>query len=144
MTNSTNKPPIWFWIVSVLALLWNAMGVNQYLQQAYNTEAFRALYTSEQLSLIDATPAWATAAFAVAVFGSLLGCILLLFRKKSATIVFLIALIGIVVQMTHGLIIAKSYEVTSAFQTAMGIIVPIVGLLLYFFAKKSATKGWIG
>ncbi len=143
MTTSLNKPPFWFWIVSTLALMWNAMGINQYLQQAYNTESFRTLYTPEQLALVDSTPAWATAAFAIAVFGSVLACLLLLLRKKLAKIVFLIALMAIVVQMTHGLIIAKSYEVSSTFQVAMAIIVPIVGLLLYLFAKRSAEKGWL-
>ncbi len=143
MTTSLNKPPFWYWIVSTLALMWNAMGINQYLQQAYNTESFRTLYTPEQLALVDSTPAWATAAFAIAVFGSVLACLLLLLRKKLAKIVFLIALMAIVVQMTHGLIIAKSYEVSSTFQVAMAIIVPIVGLLLYLFAKRSAEKGWL-
>jgi hypothetical protein len=143
MTTNLNKPPIWFWIVSSLALIWNAMGVNQYLQQAYNTEAFRTLYTTEQLALMDATPAWATAAFAIAVFGSVLACILLLLRKKLAKLVFLIALIAIVVQMVHGLILVKSYEVTSTFQTTMAIIVPLVGLLLYLFSKKALDKGWL-
>jgi hypothetical protein len=143
MTTFRNKPPIWFWILSVLALIWNAMGVNQYLQQAYNTESFRVLYTSEQLTLMDSTPAWATASFAIAVFSSVLACVLLLLRKKLAKTVFLIALIAIVVQMTHGLLIAKSYEVTSAFQTSMAIIVLVVGLLLYLFAKRSTKKGWL-
>lgn len=143
MTTSMNKPPIWFWIASIIALIWNAMGINQYLQQAYNTESFRALYTPEQLVLSDSSPAWVTAAFAIAVFGSVLACMLLLLRKKLAKTVFLVALIAIVVQMTHGLIIAKSYEVSSTLQTSMAIIVPIVGLLLYMFAKRSAEKGWI-
>ncbi len=143
MTTLRKRPPLWFWILSVLALIWNAMGVNQYLQQAYNTESFRALYTSEQLSLMDSTPAWATAAFAIAVFGSVLACVLLLLRKKQAKTVFIIALIAILVQMTHGLIIAKSYEVTSTFQTAMAIIVPLVGLLLYLFSKRSIENGWL-
>ena len=143
MSTSTNTPPICFWILGFLAFAWNAMGVNQYLQQAYNTESFRALYTEEQLGLMDATPAWATAAFAIAVFGSVLACILLLLRKKIAKTLFLISLIAIVVQMTYGLIIAKSYEVTGVFETSMAIIVPVVGLLLYIFSKKSIQKGWI-
>ncbi|WP_400078838.1 hypothetical protein [Winogradskyella sp. R77965] len=143
MTNSMNKPPIWFWILSVLALIWNALGVQKYLQQAYNTEGFRASYTTEQLALMDSTPAWATAAFAVAVFGSVLACILLLLRKKLAKTVFLIALIAIIVQMGYGLLIAKNYEVLSSFEVTMSIFVPIIGLLLYLFAKRSAEKGWI-
>jgi hypothetical protein len=57
MTTTTNKPPIWFWIASIFALIWNAMGINQYLQQAYNTESFVAFYTPEQLVLAYSYPA---------------------------------------------------------------------------------------
>ena len=81
--NSTNKPPIWFWIVSVLGLVWNAMGVNAYLQQAYDTEGYREMYTQEQLEIAANFPAWVTAAFAVAVFAGAFGCLALLLRKKK-------------------------------------------------------------
>ena len=135
MKNSTNKPPVWFWFLSALALIWNALGVQQYLLQAYNT--------AEQLVLIDNTPAWATAAFAIAVFGSVIACILLLLRKKLAKTVFLVALIAIIVQMVYGLLIAKNYEVFSSFEVSMSIFVPVIGILLYLFAKRSAEKGWI-
>ena len=53
-----SKPTISFWIISVIALVWNLMGVSQYIQQAYNTDSFRAMYTAEQLEMMDATPAW--------------------------------------------------------------------------------------
>lgn len=37
MNHSTRtKPPIWFWIISVIALIWNLMGVMAYLGQAYS------------------------------------------------------------------------------------------------------------
>ena len=72
-TETTNKPTIWFWIISAIALLWNAMGAYMYLIQAYNTESFQAMYTTEQLEMINNAPSWATAAFAVAVFGGVLG-----------------------------------------------------------------------
>jgi len=85
MTNQTiSKPPLWFWIVSVVALIWNGMGVNQYIQQAYKTEGFMAMYNEEQLALIDNTPSWAIAAFAIAVFGGLIGSLALLLKKKWA------------------------------------------------------------
>ncbi|MDH5412635.1 MAG: hypothetical protein OEW87_00730, partial [Flavobacteriaceae bacterium] len=85
----TVKPPMWFWIIGVIALIYNGMGINAYLQQAYNTESFQAMYSAEQLELIAMTPAWATAAFAIAVFAGFLGCIGLLLRKKWAKSLFL-------------------------------------------------------
>ncbi len=63
MTNSSIKPPVWFWVIGVIALLWNLMGVNMYLQQAYQTDSFKAMYTNtpELLEMVNSTPAWATA-----------------------------------------------------------------------------------
>ena len=59
---SITKPPIWFWIVSVIALLWNGSGVYMYLIQAYDTESFRAMYPDpEMLEMASNTPAWVTA-----------------------------------------------------------------------------------
>ena len=85
------KPTVSFWIISVIALVWNLMGVSQYIQQAYNTDSFRAMYTAEQLEMMDATPAWSTAAFAIAVFAATFGCVSLLLRKKWAYMLFLIS-----------------------------------------------------
>ena len=56
MTAHTNKPPIWFWIVSVIAILWNAMGVDQYIGQAYKTERWRSAITDEQFETISNMP----------------------------------------------------------------------------------------
>ena len=81
MTNSV-KPPIWFWLVSVIALLWNLMGVFNYLNQAYNQEALLEAMDQAQREVFEGIPAWATAAFAIAVFAGAIGSIGLLIRKK--------------------------------------------------------------
>lgn len=78
------KPPISFWILSVLALIWNLFGVMAYLSSAFMTDEMKASMTEAELRLAENTPAWATAAFAIATWGGLLGCIALLFRKKWA------------------------------------------------------------
>ncbi len=144
MTNSTtNKPPMWFWIVSVIALLWNVMGVYQYLLQAYNKESFRAMYNEEQLSMIENTPSWAIAAFAIAVFGGLLGTLALLLRKKWARPLFLLSLIGIIVQMIYNFFIVDAMAVYGPGAIAMPIMVLIIGVLLLWLSKKATEKGWI-
>ena len=38
MTTSINKPPVWFWVVCVLALIWNGLGVMAYLGRAFATD----------------------------------------------------------------------------------------------------------
>jgi hypothetical protein len=140
---STQKPPIWYWIIAIIALIWNAMGVMQYLGQAYNTESFKAQYTSEQLEIMANTPAWATAAFAIAVFGGLLGSVALLLRKKWAYSLFLISLLGIIVQMIHNLFIVKSIEIYGPAAAIMSGMIIVFGILLLWLSKKSIAKGWI-
>ena len=103
---SNTKPPIWFWIVSILALLWNLMGVMSYLEQAYMTDEMKAQYTADQLTLMEGIPVWVTAAFAIAVWGGLLGCIALLFGKKWAKPVLMLSLIAILIQMAYSFFIA--------------------------------------
>ena len=144
MTNSSTKPPVWFWVIGIVALLWNLMGVNAYLQQAYQTEGFKAMYnTPELLEMVNSTPAWATAAFAIAVFAGALGCIALLLRKSWAKSLFLLSLIGIVVQMIYNLFISKAMEVYGPGAALMPALVIVVGVFLVWYSKKSAAKGWI-
>lgn len=135
-TESTNKPPIWFWIVSALALIWNAMGVMQYLQQAYKTESFILACTPEELEMYANLPSWYTASFALAVFGGALGCLLLLLRKRLAHTVLLISLIAIIVQMSY---VTFSLKMANA----MTPMIVIVGILLVWLAKIATKKGWI-
>ncbi len=143
MTNSMNKPPIWFWIVSVLALIWNLMGVNAYIQQAYDTESHRAMYTPEQLDQIAQQPSWYAAAFAIAVFCGALGCVFLLLKKKWAKIMFILSLLGIIGQIIHNVVLNDYLKDAGTFVISMQIAVPIVALLLILLAKNAIAKSWI-
>lgn len=142
-TTFKTKPPIWFWIVSVVALVWNAMGVLQYLGQTYQTESFKSQYTNEQLEIISNTPAWAIAAFATAVFGGILASIALVLRKKAAYPLFLISLIGVVVQMIHNLFLVKSVDIYGPFAVIMTGMIIVFSLLFLWFSKKSIANHWI-
>lgn len=138
-----NKPTTGFWIVSVLALLWNIMGVMAYLQQAYNTEEFRANFNEAQLAIMDATPAWATAAFAIAVFAGIIGCILLLLRKKLAKVFFIISFLGIVAQNAYSFGFTDASQYFKAFDWFLIISVPVIAILLILYSKKAISRHWI-
>lgn len=57
MSTST-KPPVWFWIVAIVALLWNALGIMAYLMRAYLTDEAIAALPQEQQVYIQNQPAW--------------------------------------------------------------------------------------
>ncbi len=145
MTEQTStKPPVWFWIVSVVALLWNGMGVKAYLDQAYNTEAHQAMYNTPELQeMINNTPAWVTAAFAIAVFGGLLGCIALLLRKKWARPILLLSLVGIVLQMIYNLFMSGAMDIYGPGAAIMPILVLLIGAFLVWLSKKGIANRWL-
>jgi len=143
-TITKQKPPIWYWIIAAFALLWNAMGVYQYLQQAYQTDAFKAMYPDpETLEMVINTPGWVMAAFATAVFFGFLGSLALVLRKRWAKPLLLISLIGIVAQLTYNLFISNALEVYGPGAVIMPMMVLIFGLVIFYLAKKAETKGWI-
>ena len=143
MTNGSVKPPTWFWVVSIIALVWNLMGVGAYLAQVFTPDDIVAQMEQAVQDLINATPAWVTAAFAIAVWGGALGCVLLLMRRKLAHIVLIISFIGIVVQMFYNVFISNSIEVYGPGGLTMPIMTFLIGLGLIFFAKKGITVGWL-
>lgn len=134
---ANNKPPIWFWILSVVGLIWNAMGVHQYLGQAYNTESWQTQYSAEQLEIIYNYPAWLTAAFAIAVFTGTLGCVLLLLKKKFAYNLLLISLVAVIIQM--GYLLANGHTDN----IVMTIMIIIFSVFLLWFSKFAIKKAWL-
>lgn len=138
MSNSTtNKAPILFWVLSIIALIWNGMGVNAYLQQAYNTESYRTMYTEEQLEIAANMPAWVTAAFAIAVFTGALAAIGLLLKKSWSVKLWYLSLLAVLIQM--GYILINGY----ASSIVMTIMIIVFALFFVWFARKSEANGWL-
>lgn len=141
MTKSTNKPGMDFWVIGIVALLWNLSGVYFYLQQAYMTEEDLLALPLEQQPLYENIPAWVTGAFAIAVFGGTLACILLLMRKKLATPLFLISLLAIIVQTTYNVFMSKAMEVYGPGGMIMPAMIVLAGIFLLWYSKKKESAG---
>tara|TARA_R110000868_G_scaffold111836_3_gene301649 strand:- start:519 stop:950 length:432 start_codon:yes stop_codon:yes gene_type:complete len=138
-----NKPPSIFWVLTVLALVWNVLGVMAYLTQVFTPELVKASMTTEQVLLLESTPTVINAAFAVAVWAGFLGVILLLFRKALALFIFWLSLVGIIIQMGYNTFFTEALDVYGAQAIIMPIITLGIGVLMIVFAQKAAYKQWI-
>ena len=126
-----------FWVVGSVGLVFNLFGCMNYISQmnaemvASMPEAYRAI--------VESRPAWGTAAFAVAVFGGALGCILLLFRKSLAVYVFVASLVGAVVAQLPFLGMAEfPVEAWLGWLSQLA-----VGGFLIWYSKRSEGRGWV-
>jgi len=127
-----------FWIISVVTLIFNVMGVINYFAQM-NADSL-ASFPESYRPIIEGRPAWATAAFAIAVFGGSLGCILLLLKKSAAFYVLIASLLGVIVTMMHIFGVAGF----SSFEIWIGVLMQlVVTAFLIWYSKQAESKGWI-
>lgn len=134
---------MWFWIVSIIALLWNLMGAYAYVIDAYTSIEDLEAMTQAQRELYESRPAWATGAFAIAVWAGVLGCIALLIKKKWARPVLLISLIGVIGQQLYMFFLSNTLEVMGSESLGLPIAVLIIAIGLVYFAKIAQKKSWI-
>ena len=128
-----------FWAIGAVGLIWNVLGAINFFVQM-NADSLAAYREVEQ-ALIAGRPAWATVAFAIAVFGGSLGCLLLLLKKSSAFYLFIASLLGVIATMTHSL----GVDVDFGPGEIVGIVLmPLaVAAFLIWYSKHAEGKGWI-
>lgn len=137
------KSPIWFWIVGVVALLWNGMGVYAYLDQALmSAEEFAALPEVQQ-DLLTTQPVWVTAAFAIAVFAGLVASIAFLLRKQIAVRLFLVSLVAAIVQISSYFVLDGYMEFISAYGWTMPALILLFAVGFWLIARHAANKGFL-
>lgn len=138
------KPITSFYIIATIGLFWNLMGAFNFYIATNNTESYRAQYTIEQLAVLDAAPSWLNIVFGISVLTGVLGCLLLLIRKKAAIPVFAISLVAIFIQMGYSAIMTNSVEL---FGIAMGIVMPLmviaIAIFLFYYSIGAKQKHWI-
>ncbi len=141
--SSPNRPPVWFFVIAVLAAAWNGLGVVAFVAEMMQTPEQLAQLSEAQRTLYASKPAWVTAAFAIAVFGGLLGSLSLLAKKKLATPLFIASLLGLIGQNSYYFLIAKVQETMPTNSFIMPAIVFVIAIALLFFSRSSANKGWL-
>jgi uncharacterized membrane protein len=137
-----NKTPWWFWVVSAVALLWNLMGVGAYISDAtMSQEDMVANYGQVLADAAAAQPVWVTGAYAVAVFAGALGCLLLLLRKKLAAPVFIVSLLAVILQQGYMWLASGVMSEIDMGMKVMYISIPVVAILLVWFARRMGARG---
>ncbi len=139
--SDTLSPRTLFWAISGLALLWNLMGVAAFFgMMMMSPEMATEAYGQDFLDIFSTKPAWATGAFAVAVFAGALGCIGLLLRKKWARALFILSFVGVIVHNVWG-VMAGTLSVVGPFDKVMTVAVMLIGALLIWYAGKRIADG---
>jgi hypothetical protein len=88
--------PWHFWVVAVVSLVWNGFGAFDYTMSHTQGEAWyrQAGMTDAQIALMNTYPSWMHGVWAIGVWGSALGAVLLLLRSRWAFHAFAVSILG--------------------------------------------------
>ena len=142
--SSSTKAPMWFLIVSIIALLWNLIGLWGFTtsfnlgpeDMADVPERMRGYYEA-------GVPWFYWAAYGLAVIAGVLGCILLLLKRKLATLVFILSIVGILIFNTWSFLISDMAELMITEDYVIQSLVIGIAILLLFLSKRAERKAWI-
>jgi len=140
--NSATKRPVHLWIVGILSLLWNAMGAYDYLMTQTRNEAYMAKFSQEQLEFFYGLPIWAESAWALAVWGAVVGSVMLLMGKKCAAGLFLLSLVAMVLSAIHNYVLSNGMEVIGdSFSLIFTSLIFVISVALFVYARAMVKKG---
>ena len=133
--------PKWFTPVAILALLWNLVGASAYLMDVtMSPEAVAKLGEAAQ-AMYASRPDWFVVAYASAVWFGVAGSLGLLLRKRWATPLFLLSLLGLIAQ---DLALFSRPEVRADLTVILlqGLVL-VIAVSLLLLARKAEREGWI-
>lgn len=144
MSIEPKKNPLWFSIVAVIAIVWNLIGVLNYLQQVTMSEEAKLLMDPELLAFIENLPKLLTATFAVGVWFGFVGSILLLLKKARALLFFGISIIAVIFNTAYTIFFTNGVQIVGA-ESYYGLqsTIIIVAIALVYLSKKAIANRWI-
>ncbi len=135
--SETHIKPHWsFWVICVVALIWNVMGSINFVMQT--KPEMVANFPDAAQSLVASRPLWATIAFAIAVFGGVIAEILLLLKKSVAYYLFFASFLGALITNIH------TFQVSSAVDIWVGSFMSLlIAAFLIYYSNLVQRKGWV-
>ena len=138
----TVRTPRHLWVVGVLAVLWNAIGAFDYAMTQTKNATYMSAYSAEQLEYFYGFPAWVVAFWALAVWGGVLGSVLLLLRKRLAVLVFLVSFVAMVITTFHNYVLSNGMEIFGDVgSNVFTAVIFLVALGLFLYARAMDKKG---
>ena len=119
------------WVVGLIGLAWNGFGAYDYTMTQLQGDAYlrAAGMTDAQIADFHTFPVWMTADWAIGVWFSLLGSILILARSRWATLSFFVSFLGVLGMLVYNNILAKGHVATGGIMSVV-----ITGACFLFLA----------
>lgn len=137
----TVQTPKHLWAIGIVTLLWNAMGAFDYLMTQTQNASYMDQFTPEQLEFFQGFPSWVVAFWAIAVWGGVLGSILLLLRRSLAVSVFMVSFASMLITAIQNYVFSNALEVSGMFGLIFSAVIFLVALGLVLYSRAMRERG---
>jgi len=141
--DGSGKIPTSFWVIAALALLWNLMGLVAFFYDMTISEQAIAALNPGMQELYRTTPIISKIGYGLATICGVIGCILLLIRKRVALIVFVASLLGVVIQNIANFTMTNAWEVIGTSGLPLLLLVIAFAVFLIRYTSKAIDNGWV-
>ena len=142
--NTMAKTPIHLWIVGIVSLFWNLGGAFDYVMTRSNAAEYLAAQPPERLAMLQDAPMWFGYTWALGVWMSVVGALLLLVRSRFAGAAFALSLLGLFGSSIYTYVIADGGSMVAAAGTtaiAFNLAIPVILVLLWIYARAMTKRG---
>ena len=139
--SDTEATPKHLWIIGIITLLWNMMGAYDYLMTQTRSEAYMAQFEPAQLEYFFNFPTWLVFFWALAVWSSILGSILLLMRRRLAVPVFMVSLGSMVITAIYNFGFSAGMEMMGVTGLVFTLVIFCVALGLLLYSRAMRMRG---
>ncbi|RFF27613.1 MULTISPECIES: hypothetical protein [unclassified Wenzhouxiangella] len=134
-------PPVHFWIIAVIAVLWNAVGAFDFIATQMRLESYMSAFTEEQLAYFYGIPAWAVATWGIAIVSALLGSVAMLLRLRRAYELFIISFIAMLMTSFQNFVLSNGAEIMGAAGLIFSGVIVAIGIFLIFYNRAMLQRG---
>ena len=135
------KAPWHLWAVGILSLCWNAYGAYDYVMSVSLNADYLAKFPPEMAGIIHSFPVWVTSAWALGVWGSLVGSALLVLRSRHAATAYLVSLVGAVVTFVYDFTLKLPASLDTTVSKIMPLVIVILVVAQWYYARRMTQAG---
>lgn len=141
MEDKIKKLPIFFWIITVVAILWNLLGVFHYLTEMFISPEQISAMKPEMQELYKNSPIYLKIFFGLGVFGGLLGSVGLIRRKSWAITFLLISLIAVILQFASSVLMTDALEVMGNSALILPAVIILFASFIFWYGRYAKAQG---
>ena len=143
MTTTSVKAPWHLWLVGLVALLFNAIGVFDFVMNRVQGPQYLASagMTPAQIAHYQNMPGWMMLVWAIGVFGAFAASVLLLLRRRQAALVFGVSLVAFLVSCLYNYVLTNVGALMGQQMVITSVVIAVLLAFFAWYARAMAQRG---